>query len=226
MFDFELVSSSCTGQANGVAERDRVFACTGRGEHGALMELRYGIEAIVRQPSGFVSGVRRLFDLADNSKTSARNSGYFVLCSLAEESFLCYRSLSGKDRGWWDCGQMYSLVMDEATLAAGSVELPIEVDVGAYAESVSWSVQVTQSTITLVQLWRTEPADRSPSRNCFRQECDEGSAITSAALYSSFLIIALRNGPDLSLVLASIKVEKDRLVSPQHQNTALNGERC
>lgn len=153
-----------------------------------------------------------MFDLADNSKTSARNAGYFVLCSLAEESFLCYRSLSGKDSGWWDCGSMYSLVMDEATLAAGSVELPIEVGVGAYAESVSWSVQVTQSTITLVQLWRAEPADETPSRNCFQQKCDDGSAITSAALYSSFLLIALRNGPDLSLVLASIKVEKDRLV--------------
>jgi len=155
--------------------------------------------------------VRQLFILPDTS-----GNGYFVLLSLADQSFLCYRS-SGRDGKWGNCESIDSLELDETTLAAGSMELPS----GNHEQSMLWSAQVTHNTITIVQLSVNDvdieqeagmEASENSRKRRLQRRCDGGDTIISAALHGRFVLIALRNGSDVKIVLASIKVDQDRFV--------------
>ncbi|KAF8544951.1 mono-functional DNA-alkylating methyl methanesulfonate N-term-domain-containing protein, partial [Trichophaea hybrida] len=208
VLDFELVNLSARGQGNeGIAERDRVYACTGRGDHGAITELRYGIQATARRPEPVdgLQGVRQLFILPDTS-----GGGYFVLSSLADQSFLCYRS-SGRDGEWLSCEGIDLLELDETTLAAGSMELPSRNDL-----STLWSVQITQNAITILQLSKDNikpevgmEASEIPHNRRLQRRCDGGDTIISAAIHGRFVLLTLRNGSDVNVVLASIEVKQD-----------------
>ena len=201
---------SALGHGGGTAERDRVFACTGRGEHGAITELRYGIQANVRDPIDYLEGVRRLFILPD---ASAR--GYFVLSSLADQSFLCYRS-AGRYGEWFECAgadpeHATLFEYDEATLAAG----PLELEDGS---PEIWSIQITPNAITLAQLSeehtlpKQEPDTEMDGgeRRRLQRRCDAGDTIIAAALFGSFVIVALRKHFEVTLILAKISIDPDR----------------
>lgn len=213
VFDFELVNMSAWGHGSGTAERDRVFACTGRGDHGAITELRYGIQASTHEPVDYLQGVRRLFILPD-----ASSRGYFVLSSLADQSFLCYRS-AGRDGEWFECEGALSLEFEEATLAAGPLELGVD-------EPALWSVQVTPSAITVAQLSEeyTLPKQEPDSmgdgegRRRLQRRCDGGDTIIAAAIHGKFVLIALRNGFAITLILAVISIKPDRY-APQGLQT-------
>lgn len=212
VIDFELVDLSARGQGNS-AKRDRVFACAGRGKHGAITELRYGVQATAQTPADYMAGVRRLFILPDVSrKTDKHKGGCFVLSSQFNESFLCFRS-AGKDGDWFECRNEITFEFDEPTLAAGPLES---------TDDMPWSVQVTPSTITVIRLAQgdtlpkddgeMEVDDNDPGMRRLQRRCEGGDTIVAAALRGKFVVIALRNGDNVSLVLASIEIKSDRYV--------------
>jgi hypothetical protein len=216
VFDFELVNLSASGHDNSIANRDRVFACTGRGEHGAITELRYGIQARAEEPADYLEGTQRVFILPD-----VAGCGYFVLSSHPAESFLCYRSI-GRESEWLECTCPVSLELDEPTLAAGPLEGPGGCGSPAHTQRALWSVQVTPSSVTAVQLFqehalRREERDRIvngglPRLRRLQRKCEGGDRIVAAALHGKYLFIGLRNGNDIKLVLGSIALEKSKYV--------------
>jgi hypothetical protein len=206
VFDFDLVKIPAQGHASGKAERDRVFACTGRGDHGAITELRYGIQARIQGSAEYHSGVRRLWVLPDSS-----GEGYFLLSSLPDKSNLCFLTPSGD---WEEASEFGLLEMDETTLAAGAV--------GAL------SVQVTPSAIIIAQLKEGNLAlrrdgDRDVDRDVpmadigmdmespliMKDECNVGEIIVAAALKDKFLVVAIRKGVVVELILATIQVDEN-----------------
>jgi hypothetical protein len=216
VFDFELVNLSAGGHGNGIADRDRVFACTGRGDHGAITELRYGIQASAEEPVDYLEGTQRVFILPDVS-----GGGYFVLSSQPEESFLCYRS-TGKEIEWIECTRPITFEFDEPTLVAGPLEGPAECGSSAHSQRALWSVQVTPSAITAVQLSQEdalpkEERDTVVNGSCPRlrrlqRRCEGGDRIVAAALHGKYVFIGLRNGNDVNLVLGSMTIEKSKYV--------------
>jgi len=221
VIDFELVDLSVRGQGNS-AKRDRVFACTGRGKHGAITELRHGIQAAAQAPADYMAGVRRLFILPDvnvqtdvTGRTDADEGGCFVLSSQFNESFLCYRSADkkGEKGDWFECRMEITFELDEPTLAAGPLESTAD---------MPWSVQVTPTTITVIRLAQegtlpkddadTEMGNNDPRKRRLQRRCEGGDIIVAAALCGKFIAIALRSGSSVSLVLASMEIVPDRYV--------------
>lgn len=208
VLDFELVDLSTRGQGNG-AKRDRVLACAGRGKHGAITELRYGIQATAQTPVDYMPGVRRLFVLPDASRrTDKHKGGCFVLSSQFCESFLCFRS-AGKDGDWFECQMEITFEFDEPTLAAGPLEA---------TDDWPWSVQVTPTMITVVRLAQGDAQreggadtdmDGNPQMRRLQRTCEPGETITAAALHGKFIAIALRCRVSVSLVLASMEIPPD-----------------
>lgn len=207
VFDFDLVKIPAQGHASGKAERDRVFACTGRGDHGAITELRYGIQARIQGSAEYHSGVRRLWVLPDSS-----GKGYFLLSSLPDRSSLCFLTPSGD---WEEVSEFGLLEMDKTTLAAGAV--------GAL------SVQVTPSTIIIARLKEESLTLRRDDGRDFgrddiemadvamymdsplimKDECNVGEIIVAAALKDKFLVVAIRKGVVVELILATIQIDEN-----------------
>jgi hypothetical protein len=219
VFDFELINLSARGHGNGIADRDRVFACTGRGDHGAITELRYGIQASAQEPVDYLQGVRRLFILPDVS-----GGGYFVLSSQPDQSFLCYRS-SGREGEWLECNRAVTFEFDEPTLAAGPLQWPqngLENRPQAPSQHTTWSVQITPSAITVVQLSQedtlsqgeadTDMSDNDPRKRRLQRRCDSGDTIVAGSLHGKYVLIALRSGSEAKLVLGLIAIEDDKYV--------------
>lgn len=201
VFDFDLVKVPAQGYASGRAERDRVFACTGRGDHGAITELRYGIQARIQGSAEYHSGVRRLWILPDSSR-----KGYFLLSSLPYRSSLCLLTPSGD---WEEASDFSPLEMNETTLAAGSV-------------GNLFSVQVTPSTIIIAQLKEESLTPRRDgdvdmadigidieSPPVMKDKCNVGETIVAAALKDGFLVVAIRKGAVVELILATIHIDGD-----------------
>ncbi|KAA8910552.1 mono-functional DNA-alkylating methyl methanesulfonate N-term-domain-containing protein [Sphaerosporella brunnea] len=224
IFDFELVNLSTGGQGTGNTDRARVFACTGRGDHGAITELRYGIQATAQEPVDYLKGVRALFVLPDVS-----GDGYFVLSSEPDRSFLCYRTF-GREGEWLECNTETSFEFDGPTLAAGPL------GPAAPSQSPLWSVQVTPSVITAIPLSQKDLASKiegdtnmsevgqRPRR--MQRRCENGDTIIAASLHGNYVLLALHHGPDIELVLGSMAVEhdKDEFLKPVSAPVALTDE--
>lgn len=197
VFDFELVNLPPQGYATGKAERDRVLACTGRGDHGAITELRYGIQARIQGSADYLQGVRRLWVLPDSSR-----KGYFLLSSLPDQSSLCFLTPAGD---WEDASEFDFLDLDETTLAAGAVG--------------TRSVQVTPSAIIITELKEEylilrRDIDRDidmigPGAGfpIMKERCEVGDIIVAAALKDEYLVVAVRNGLIAKLILATVSVD-------------------
>lgn len=200
VFDFELVSLPAQGYVGGKVERDRILACTGRGDHGAITELRYGIQARIQGSADHqMRGVRKLWVLPDCSMV-----GYFLFSSLPDQSSLCFLRPDGE---WEDASDFEFLDMGETTLVAGAV--------GKY------SVQVTPTTINIAQLKEENiaalrdtsmdieiaGAGTDPRISILRRRCDNGDVIVAAALKDNYMVVAVRNGFLVKLTLATIVVD-------------------
>ncbi|KAI5781468.1 mono-functional DNA-alkylating methyl methanesulfonate N-term-domain-containing protein [Geopyxis carbonaria] len=212
VFDFELVNLPAQGQSIGGATRDRVFAITGRGLHGAVTELRYGLQARIQGTADYVHGIKRLFILPD-----AAGRGYFVLSSLADCSEICF--LSSVDGGNWNvCEGMSALDLSEPTLAAGPLEKHDDEKLSHALKDQwlrSWSVQITPTAIIAAHLHDEveDPEDLSmENRYCDRklqQRCKNGDTIVGAAIYRGFVLVAMRADESIQLILALIDVKRE-----------------
>ncbi|PWW76412.1 hypothetical protein C7212DRAFT_187232 [Tuber magnatum] len=199
VFDFELVNLPAQGHASGKVERDRILACTGRGDHGAITELRYGIQARIQGSADHqMRGVRRLWVLPDCSDV-----GYFLFSSLPDQSNLCFLKPDGE---WEDASDLELLDMNETTLATGAV--------GKH------SVQVTPSTINIAQLKHASLASHrevsrdvemadEPQVSILRRPCGGGDVIVAAALKGNHIVVAIRNGFLVRLTLATIVADEN-----------------
>lgn len=202
VFDFELVNLPPQGHATGKAERDRVLACTGRGDHGAITELRYGIQARIQGSADYSQGVRRLWVLPDSSR-----AGYFLLSSLPDQSSLCFLTPVGD---WEDASDLNFLDLDETTLAAGAVG--------------TRSVQITPSAIIVTELKEEylvsrkdidrdidiDMVDLDTQISTMRERCELGDVIVAAALKDEYLVVAVRNGFIFKLILATISIDGNK----------------
>lgn len=221
VFDFELINLGQHGRSFGGAERDRVFACTGRGHHGAITELRYGVQGRILSAADYISGIRRLFILPDSV-----GKGYFVLTSFGDHSRLLFLSPAGEE-DWNECDDEL-LVLEEPTLAAGGFEIEgphVKLEDGEYERMSSpvlqsWAIQITSSAITVATLNgdqytgdEVEMHGMALEGRKLQRKCRDGEFIVGAAVAGNLAILATRDEGGVTLVLASI-VMKDRRWAP------------
>jgi len=69
---------------------DRVFACAGRGTTGAIVELRYGIQANIGLDLSYPSPIRRCWAVPNFEDVP--NPGFFMLLALPQRSALLHIS--------------------------------------------------------------------------------------------------------------------------------------
>lgn len=214
VIDFQLENLQNHGQGTG-ADRDRVYACTGRGQHGAITELRYGILANILYSAEYLPSIGQLFVLPD-----AAQQGYFVLSSLPVHSQLCFLTPAGD---WIDCGEIEGLDLSERTLVARGLGRAYKAENGEYSTEKTrstWSVQITPGAVTVVQLNsevhvpRDEDIETDTHRNgvCrkLQRRCENGDRIIAAATFEESILIAIRNGTEVKLILATVDVTADR----------------
>lgn len=208
VIDFQLESITTPGAGIG-ADRDRVFACTGRGQHGAITELRYGVQANIISAAEYVPSIGALFVLRD-----AAGRGYFVLSSLPDGSQMMF--VDPAEDAWEDCSENSRLEMSGRTLAAGSF--------AANGEGC-WSVQITPTAITAVELSSDvdlvhDEMETGEQRNgvgrTLQRRCEVGDRIIAAAVYDDAVLVAMRSGEEVRLVLAKVDVtaEGDQFLVP------------
>lgn len=184
-----------------------MYTCTGRGEHGAVTEFRYGIEAQIQDTADYLQGVGRLFVLPD-----ASGNGRFILSVLAEESHLLFQPYNGDD--WGDASEGAALELSEVTLAAQALG--------------SSTVQITPTTITMTDLRADEimptqdAADinmtSDTARPFLQHSCESGDTIIAAAFaqamptddlafWKACVVLAVRNGMTVRLRLCAISTD-------------------
>ena len=82
---------------NMVPNPDRIFACTGKGSKGTIMELRYGLEARIGLETEYHSPIIRAWVL-DTTLVSFRDEGgSLFLLSLGARSSLLHLSSTADD---------------------------------------------------------------------------------------------------------------------------------
>lgn len=215
VIDFQLEDLRTNSHGTG-ADRDRAFACTGRGDHGAITELRYGVQANIQFNADYLPSIGQLFILPD-----AAQRGYFVVSALPDHSQLCFFTPDGELS---DCSDNEALCLGERTLVAGALARGFkgENDYGAEQEMMTWCVQVTPSAVTMVKLnsddevWVEDGEEQENTNGAvakkLQRRCDDGDRIIAAALHGSEVLVAMRGSAGVNLILASIDVAADRYV--------------
>jgi hypothetical protein len=134
IWDFALLSSTTKLQSSmqssvrllpdtQPSRPDRVFACVGKGvQHGAICEIRYGLEAIVCEENdptainNIISGCTALW-VIPNLKTE----GFYLLVSDPESSDTLDYQWANEDADFTELGLPQFLQGDFATICAGRV---------------------------------------------------------------------------------------------------------
>ncbi|TGZ78547.1 hypothetical protein EX30DRAFT_309836 [Ascodesmis nigricans] len=220
VMDFDLLNPTRQASSNSTstttttiiagADRDRVYACTGRGDHGAITELRYGVQARILSSADYVPGIIRLFILPD-----AAGRGYFVLAAFADHSQLLFLNPAGEEE-WCECVEE-GLGMEAQTLAAGGFEAAGSGSRGG--EVREWAVQVTLNAVTVAELRgeryvaeKMEIDEMEPRGRRLQRTCQDGESIVAAAVMEGFVLIVTRTGvprKEVSLNLAAIMVREE-----------------
>lgn len=208
VFDFDLINPSAHGHAQGRAVRDRMYACTGRGEHGAIAEIRYGIHGLIQSAADYMPGIRNIWVLPGSEGTS-----FFLLCSFPDRSTLCLINEAGE---WEDVSESDFLDMSQTTLAAAAIG--------------DKSAQITPKAVNINLLKEKDLSNRTPTRditmfdgdaNCgvnggmegvkpmWSRQCGSGDLIVAAAIRDAYLVIAVRSGVCIKMTLAVVLPEVD-----------------
>ncbi|KAK6336703.1 hypothetical protein TWF718_009494 [Orbilia javanica] len=174
MFDMNVLNLKTADQSNLSASRGRLYACTGLGEHGAIAEVRNGVECRPATAIEHHEPVTKVIPLPGSSGT-----GCFVLICLVLGTSLWYLPYKTLDAS--DAADAISLRSGDnvKTLTAGVMK--------------GRAVQVTTEGVysTTLNEADAEAEVQVPSP---RQEwdCPSGHSIVAAALENDTVILALR----------------------------------
>jgi hypothetical protein len=145
------------------SRRDRVFACTGRGAHGCVTELQFGMEARIGTYSEYLPGINQIWSFSDLA-----GSGTLFLFSFPLRSSLLHMSADLSDIQEMD-EDTSGMRLECRTLAAGSFSHHI--------------VQITERSVYVYQQQRSLT---SPTILCFTRHVDSiGEKIVGAAFEES-----------------------------------------
>ncbi|KAK6507477.1 hypothetical protein TWF481_005908 [Arthrobotrys musiformis] len=175
MFDMEILNLKTADRSNLSASRGRLYACTGLGEHGAISEVRYGIECRSATSIEHQEPVTKLIPLPGSTGT-----GCFVLLCLVLGTSLWYLPYKSLDAS--DAADVISLRTGEnvQTLTAGVMK--------------GRAVQVTTEGVysTTLNEADVEAEIQVPSP---RQEwdCPPGYSIVAGALENDTVVLVLRS---------------------------------
>ena len=112
-------------------ERVRIFGCVGRGKyHGAVCEMRSGIEAHSLLRFGIDAGVTQLWILPDISST---NSGICMLMTYLDDTSGILRIQNDGDQDLSELENLFGIDIDSRTLAAGSTSSGVVVQVTGHS---------------------------------------------------------------------------------------------
>ncbi|RPB28968.1 hypothetical protein L211DRAFT_855135 [Terfezia boudieri ATCC MYA-4762] len=209
VFDFDLINPSSQGHAQGRAVRDRMYACTGRGEHGAIAEIRYGIHGLIQSAADYMPGIRNIWVLPGSEGT-----GFFLLCSFPDRSTLCLMNEAGE---WEDVSESEFLDMSQTTLTAAvigeeSVQItPRAVNVSLLKEKNLSKNRTPTGDITMFDSDADGGAngDMERVKPMWSQQCGSGDLIVAAAIRDAYLVIAVRSGVSIKMTLAKILPQVD-----------------
>ncbi|KAF8423084.1 mono-functional DNA-alkylating methyl methanesulfonate N-term-domain-containing protein [Tirmania nivea] len=208
VFDFDLINPSAQGHTQGRAVRDRMYACTGRGEHGAIAEIRYGIQGLIQSAADYMPGIRNIWVLPGSEGT-----GFFLLCSFPDRSTLCFMSEAGE---WEDVSESEFLDMSQTTLAAAvigekSVQItPRAINVNLLKEKNLSRNRAQAGDITMLDTGNGGAnGDMKELKPMWSRQCASGDLIVAAAIQDAYLVIAVRSGVCIKMTLAIVSLEVD-----------------
>jgi hypothetical protein len=117
------------------SSRDRIFACTGRGAHGCVTELQFGMEARIGTYSEYLPGINQIWSFSDLA-----GSGTYFLFSFPLRSSLLHMSADWSDIQEVD-EDISGMQLECRTLAAG-----------AFGDHI---VQITERSVFVYQQQRS-----------------------------------------------------------------------
>ncbi|KAI9793939.1 MAG: hypothetical protein M1833_000508 [Piccolia ochrophora] len=171
--------------------RDRIFACTGQGEHGSISEIRHGFEGRIGLILDYQAGINQIWSFANQ-----QTRGIYLLCSLPLLTEVLYVSADLRTVEQKGAADVEGLDLDSRTLMATS-----------FGDAV---VQVTGHSIraTLGILNAEQPR----STHCFLK-CSPDESIIYASLHESTLSILtiVQSAERFRLHLAQLQRETGKL---------------
>ena len=210
VFDFDLINLSGQGYVPGRAPRDRMYACTGRGEHGAVVEIRYGIQGEIQSSAEYLPGIRNVWVLPD-----AEGLGFFLLCSFPDRSTMCFLN-HGE---WEDVSEDELLDMQQTTIASTAVgELSVQITPKAINVNILRGELLNKKNgaggdITMSDGDTAEDADNCTNgrRTMWSRQCGAQEHIVAADIRDHYLVIVVRTEAsvkmDFALLLPELETE-------------------
>lgn len=210
VFDFDLINPTGQGHVQGRAVRDRMYACTGRGEHGAIAEIRYGIPALIRSSAEYLPGIRNIWILPDEQRI-----GFFLLCAFPDRSTLCFLNHHWE---WEDVSELELLDMFNTTLAASvvsgrSVQItPKAVNVNILKGESLKAKRESSQDITMEDGGGSGGVEGAPSEGglIWSRQCGPEDFIVGAAIKDTYLVIAVRSADCIKMTLTSLLSDIDK----------------
>ncbi|KAI9816208.1 MAG: hypothetical protein M1827_001809 [Pycnora praestabilis] len=171
--------------------RDRIFACSGRGAHGAISEMRYGLEARmgIMNDHEDLPGVTQVWTVPDIDQ-----NGVFFLLSLPLQTLFWHLEADAAILNYECDGDSMGLDLGSRTLVIeGTPQGP--------------TIQVSEQAIRVTTIG-TAVMQIDGSR--LFEECQPGEKIVAAAVHgwTSTIITAVRNDGDIRLEVARVSYEK------------------
>lgn len=208
VFDFDLINLSGQGYVPGRASRDRMYACTGRGEHGAVAEIRYGLQGQIKGSAEYLPGIRNVWILPN-----AGGLGYFLLCSFSDRSTMCFLNYYGK---WEDINEDELLDMKQTTIAAAAVgERSVQITPNAVNVNILREELLKKSgasgDITMSDGDTAEDVDGCTNgrRTMWSRQCGAQEHIVAAAIRDHYMVIAVRTETSVKMDFALLLPELD-----------------
>ena len=202
VFDFDLINLSGQRYVPGRTSRDRMYACTGRGEHGAVAEIRYGVQGQIQGSVEYLPGMRNVWVLPD-----AEGLGFFLLCSFPDRSTMCFLNRRGE---WEDVSEDEVLDMQQTTIAATAVGkrsvqiTPKTINVNILRGGFLNKKSGAGGDITMSDGDIAEDADGCTNghRAMWSRRCGAQEHIVAAAICDHYLVIAVRAETSVKMDLA------------------------
>ncbi|KAF3161364.1 hypothetical protein TWF225_001686 [Orbilia oligospora] len=175
MFDMDILNLKTADRSNLSASRGRLYACTGFGEHGAIAEVRHGIECRPATAIEHNEPVTKVIPLPGSAGT-----GCFVLLCLVLGTSLWYLPYNTLDAS--DAADVISLRTGDnvQTLTAGVVK--------------GRAVQVTTEGVYSTTLNEVDvEADIQVPTPRQEWDCPAGYSVVSAALGGDTVVLVLKS---------------------------------
>ncbi|KAF3917454.1 hypothetical protein ABW21_db0208417 [Orbilia brochopaga] len=182
MFDINIMGTRRSSTYNLVCPRSRLYASAGVGEHGAIMEIRQGLEARFQQEFTYSEPIINLFALAGPS-----GRGCFILMCHVLGSSLWYMTYEKPEPK--DVGDIISLRIGETTRTLKAI-----------AQADGRCVQVTSYGVYSTVLDEADVEAQVQVPTPMQEwDCPPGHSIVGTALKGDVVILVMKTPKDYQL---------------------------